>query len=86
MAGRWVEVCWPDPGLHALALRPEDTEYLGWLVASAAGPVRDAGVELSDFAGAKDDVVVGDDQAHAAGPRSPAPSTGNSIPFEGHGI
>jgi hypothetical protein len=51
--------------LHPLALRPEDTEYLGRLVAYAAEPGRDAGVELSDFPGAEDDVVVGDDQTTA---------------------
>lgn len=44
--------------MHAFALGSEDTGYLGGLVAGAAEPVRNVGVEFRDLAGTEDDVVA----------------------------
>ena len=53
--------------MHPLALRTEHAEHLRGLVAGAAEPVRDPGVELCDLAGAQDQVMVGEHQPHPAG-------------------
>jgi hypothetical protein len=53
--------------VHALALRAEQRQHLSRLGASAAEPVRDAGVELCDLAGRHDEVVLGQPQPQSPG-------------------
>jgi hypothetical protein len=50
--------------VHALALRAEEAEDLGRLLAGAAEPVGHAGIELRDLAGAEHEIVLVEDQSH----------------------
>jgi len=59
---RSVPAARPGPDVHALALRPEQDQQLGWLRPGAAEPVRDPGVELGGFARLHDEVVLGEPQ------------------------
>src|ERR1700733_4721353 len=52
----------PGPQMGPLTLRPEQAEQLGRLIARAAEPVRDPGVELGRLARLENDVPVAEHQ------------------------